>query len=569
MIKKFIYNLENKKVYNIILLVIILFSITMLQNFYFVKDELETLSKKNRIGISKDIDYSIYSWIENRINNLESNEKYLPEKIFNGDVKELKNYLDIFLNNKYYFDTVQAYINDVFFYVNDANIYDFREKLSFDDAIEHQGVVQRPWFFNTKQRMKTTMTIMNYHGILLEKTINICTPIMREKDYKGILCGVIKVDNIFEKLKKMHFPDNVYYFISDKNGKILTEIDIEKSKIVKQAFKNNLINENSHEAQQIKINSDFVTIHKFKHFDWYIGVGVNYTQANQNVLDRFTEDSLVLFIFFILVIIIISGAHTLIYEKVEEKKKEYEYMLNHRSRISEIGELVSGINHQLYQPINSLTLLLSNTILLQKQKKLDENTLSENLLMCKKATTLLSKTIEMFRNFYRCNESVTEFSLEDAISNVLQVIRIDLIRNNILIDVVYLSDKNNTVVTVENFLQQILLVLIQNAKEAILSGENFDKRILIQVNVLEEYAHIDVIDKADGISEELMPTLFENFKSSKKDTGSGIGLYFAKKLAKEKLLGDLILKRSSFPTVFRLSFLTKLKIKEETCKTEL
>ncbi len=561
MIKKFIYNLENYKIHQVIGLLIFLFFVIMLFNFYLVQKELKTLSVKNRIAISKDIDYSILSWIENRINNLESNEKHLPKEALLGNEKILKDYLDIFLNNKLYFDTVQAYIYDVFFYVNSTMIFDFRHKLPLSEEINNKEVFDRPWFFNTKKNMKTTMTVMNYHGVLLQETINICTPIKRKNEFKGILCGVIKIDDILQKLKNMHFPDNAYFFIIDKNSKILTKIDNENKYLLQKAFKNKSINISCHKPEQIEINNDFITIRKLKHFDWYIGVGVKQSTINKKALERFTANSFLLFILLIIIILIINSAHIFIQRKVEKKKDEYGYILAHRSKMCEIGELISGINHQLCQPINSLSLLLSNTLLLQKQKKLDKNILSENLIMCKEATKLMSNTIKMFRNFYRCNESVTKFSLEEAINGVLHVMHIDLIKNNIIIEVDYLSQKN-TVISVENFLQQILLVLIQNAKEALQISDNFDKRILINVDVKDDYTYIDVIDKADGVALEVIITLFKNLKASKKKLGSGIGLYFAKKLAEEKLLGDLILHSSSSPTIFRLSFLNELKTKE-------
>ncbi len=546
------------------ILVIVLFSMIMIHNFYFIQSKLEVLSELNRKAISKDIDYTIHSWIEQRINNVESNEGYLSIKALEGDHDLIKKYLNTFLNNRLFFDTVQVYVYDYYFYANTKLQYDFRKGLNQKDFIENKMVIKRPWLVNTKKTKTTTMTIVEEHGTLLEKTINICTPVIRNNDVKAILCGIIKVNEILEKVKKLHFPKNAYYFISDKKGNVLTKISEKKRKAIKEIFSKNILDMNSLDYQESLLNKDILTIRKFNHFDWYIGVAIDNSVINSKILHKFTTNSIILFLLFFILIIIINSSHEFLRRRVEKQKEEYEYILAHRSRMSEIGELISGINHQLYQPINSLSLLLSNTLFLQKHKKLDEETLNENLIMCQKATKLMSNTIKIFRNFYRCNESVTEFSLEEAINTVLQVMHIDLVRNNILIEMDY-SSKENIITSVENFLQQILLVLIQNAKEALLLSDNFDKRILIKVNVEDKYTYIDVIDKADGISAEVMPTLFKNMKSSKKNLGSGIGLYFAKKLAKEKLGGDLILQKSSSPTTFRLSFLNKLQTKEPLC----
>jgi len=44
-----------------------------------------------------------------------------------------------------------------------------------------------------------------------------------------------------------------------------------------------------------------------------------------------------------------------------------------------------------------------------------------------------------------------------------------------------------------------------------------------------------------------------------KKQGNGIGLYFAKKLAREKLNGDITLAHNLKPTIFELSFDKNLK----------
>lgn len=73
---------------------------------------------------------------------------------------------------------------------------------------------------------------------------------------------------------------------------------------------------------------------------------------------------------------------------------------------------------------------------------------------------------------------------------------------------------------------------------------------------------IDISDSGVGISPEAKATLFSEFKISKKAHGTGIGLYFARKLAKEKLFGDLVLKNAYSPTVFSFEFAQYLQKKE-------
>lgn len=529
----------------------------MVHNFNFIQSKLKILEEFNRTSVSKDIDHTIHEWIEERIRNLETSEIYIPSNALKGDYNQIKKFMNSFLNNNLYFDTVQAYVFNYYFYTNSELQYDFKKGLSPFHVKENKMVKKRQWLTKTKNTMKTTMTIVENHGTLFEKTINICTPITRENKVKAILCGIIKVDKIIEKIKRIHFPSNSYYFISDKYGNVLTNMNSKKRKIIKEIFVNNIVNKNILIYKTINVNNDMISIKRFKHFDWYIGVKIDNSAINKKILKRFTTNSLMLFLFFLLLIVIINAAHEFLRRRVEKQKTEYEYILAHRSRISEIGELISGINHQLCQPINSLTLLLSNTLLLKKQERLSNAILNENLLMCQKATKLMSNTIMTFRNFYRCNDSITTFNLYNCIFSVLQVMNIDLTQNNINVKIKKL-DNTIDIKSIENLVQQILLVLLQNSKEAFIN-KIYSKNIIIEVNVKSKFTYIDIIDEAEGIQNQVIDKLFSNIKSSKKNLGSGIGLYFAKKLAKEKLGGDLILIKQSSPTIFRLSILNNLE----------
>lgn len=536
----------------------ILFSLVIANNFYFVKNKLETLADSNRIIIQNDIEYTIQKWLEEKINNLESSEKHISKRALSGDYNEIETFLNNFENNNLYFDMVQAYIYKYYFYVNSKIEYDFIKGLTPEFTIENMQIQSFPWFSNTKKSLKTTMTIMEKHLMLKEKTINLCTPIIRDGEKKGILCGIIKVSDILNELKMLRFPKDAYFFISDKNGNILTELASDKKEIISTCFDVYSTDELSKGYHESKIDNDIVTIKKLKNFDWYIGVGIDTKTINDQILNKFTFNAIILFILFLFLLIIINSTHDFLRRRVEKENREYELMLAHKSRIGEIGELISGINHQLYQPINALSLLISSSLSLQKQKKLDEETLNENLIMCQKATSLMSNTIKVFRNFYRINDSISSFSLEKCINGILQVMHIEMSKNNINIEVKIVKSKKN-IYSIENLIQQILLVLIQNAKEALLNTKKCENKIIIEVNTENEFTYIDVIDDAGGVSPKNQASLFTNMKSSTKDLGSGIGLYFAKRLATEKLAGDLTLHSSSAPTIFRLKFLSQLK----------
>ena len=72
--------------------------------------------------------------------------------------------------------------------------------------------------------------------------------------------------------------------------------------------------------------------------------------------------------------------------------------------MAQIGELISGMNHQLYQPLNSLSLLISSMLSKLNNKTLTEDTMHKNLKMSQEAIIMMTTTIKTFRNFYKVNE---------------------------------------------------------------------------------------------------------------------------------------------------------------------
>jgi signal transduction histidine kinase len=565
---QFIRNIENYKLYHIIIVFTVAFMLIFLNSFYHIKQELITIANQNRLLITKDIEYTIYSWLEERINNLENNVKYLSAKKNFENEDDIQIFLQFFLQNNHYFDTVQALVTDYYFYVNTKKYHDYRDNPIFIGSTEPINPLKTDWYLSTKDTMKTTMSVMEKHGFLLEKTINICTPIISENSFRGVLCGIIKVDFIFNKIDKLKFPQKAYYFISDKQGKILAGMQNDSLKTKIEELLVSSVSLDGALPRKIINTNDVISMTKLKDFDWYIGVGMSKEDILQEGAQKVTSHAIFLFLCFILLLIIINSIHTFLRKRIEKKQKEYEYMLAHRSRISEIGKLISGINHQLKQPLNATALVVSNTLDMSERELLDKQTLEANLKLCQKSIMLMDKTIGIFRNFYRCSEEITHFKLLDCIQSVLHVKHVDLSRHNIIVEVDAKEIASIEVESIENYIQQILLVLIQNAKDALmLEAQSFPKKEIVQkihLSIFAENAQVilEIADWGCGVSKEINSTLFSEFKSSKKYEGSGIGLYFAKKLAQEKLMGDLVLQNRFAPTIFRLTLAQSLSYKE-------
>ncbi|MDR1284769.1 MAG: sensor histidine kinase [Campylobacteraceae bacterium] len=587
-------NIENHKIYSLIIVSIIAFIILAFESFSYVGSELESLSKQNRNLIIKEMRYLTKLWLKECIDVLELTAYRINENY--DDEEQIKKISQTYSQYGKYFDALQILIEDNYFYVNGIKVDDYKKHIRYQNNLcgfsdkssqnaefiktcsnaakeivykkfdEEHWYLEKKWFQDTKNTMKTNMETMSVHGLLFEKTINLCTPIKDDtKKFKGVFCGIIKADLIPQKIEILQIPQNYYYFISDREGNILIAVgDYELiNKNAKEIFSKKSIN-NISSAQDIIVNNNIVTIDNLIDFNWYIGVGVNEEDANNYAMRRFFKHSAIIFGCFVAFVIIINSSYTFLYKRSETKRAEYEKMLQYRSKMIEIGELISAVNHQIRQPINALALLTNNAIdKLCQKKSFDKKGLEQNLRLSQKDILLINDTIDIFQNFYSFNNIATEFELKNCIENVLYITRTELSISSITIDMNALNIEGVKIYSIENFVQQILLVLIQNAKDAILPlkaiREIARRKIEITFETDKKFVHIFVSDFGTGVAENTKKRLFSELKGSTKSQGSGIGLFFSKKLAKEKLMGDLTLVSSKMPTTFKLTLARDIK----------
>ncbi|MDR2080274.1 MAG: sensor histidine kinase [Campylobacteraceae bacterium] len=564
-IGKFFKNVENYKVYNLILVATAAFVIMLVDSFLNIKNEFKYLADKNRELTIKNVRYTIESWILERINSLEISGKYFNQYYDNEEL--IQDALGIYLKGNKYFDAVQLLIPDMYFYVNDKKMDDYREGYTYEYGEkyyfknnESKWYLDKKWFKNTKQELKTTIETMDRHDLLQEATFNICTPVLKNEEFKGVFCGIIKANLLFDKIKALDVPDNIYYFIGEE-GKISAQGGGSQDELDKKLIKirNQKLSGGGYVTpSEMHIDGDIVSMDKIADFNWYIAVGINWEKMENEIVKRFAKNAFIILIYFILFIIIVNASYTFLHTRAEAKRREYEKLLEYNSRMSEVGALVSAINHQLRQPLNALALIISNSLLLLgKMKGAEVKNIKNNLKLSQRSIGMMDKTINIYRNFYKISEDISEFELIECVESVLHVMHTNLAQNNIIVNMDNSTAAGLKICSSENFIQQILLVLVQNAKDSIasmpLNTKDINNRTIeIKFETDERDAAIFISDFGGGITSKKAKSLFSPLSSSQKPNGFGMGLFFAKKIAKEKLMGDVVLVNNANPTTFVL-----------------
>lgn len=206
-----------------------------------------------------------------------------------------------------------------------------------------------------------------------------------------------------------------------------------------------------------------------------------------------------------------------------EALRQHETKLAHALRINSMGEMASGIAHELTQP---LTALLSQS---QAGRRIAaangltdtpiDTVLAANVLQAKRAADILVR----LRAYV--GKSALEAGIHDLgghVADIVALSRIDLDRRGIALDIdVPEAPALARIDPVE--IEQVIHNLIRNAADAVEQAGRADGRVLVALTPAGSSYEITVSDNGTGIPPEILPRLFEPFFSSKPD-GMGLGL---------------------------------------------
>lgn len=226
-------------------------------------------------------------------------------------------------------------------------------------------------------------------------------------------------------------------------------------------------------------------------------------------------------------------------------------ILFQQNKLASMGEMIQNIAHQWRQPlaqINSSVLLIDTYL---EEKNLNKNALDKELQSIEDLTIYMSKTIDSFQNFLQPNKVSTSFFLKELIHSSLLILKSALSSNDIKI-IVSINEKFKYF-GLEDELKQVILILLNNAKDAIIKDQTIDPYIKISAKKLPSSYLISVNDNAGGINNKIIDKIFDPYFSTKyKSQGTGLGLYISKIIIEDNMLGRLSVQNSEYGACFEI-----------------
>ncbi len=232
---------------------------------------------------------------------------------------------------------------------------------------------------------------------------------------------------------------------------------------------------------------------------------------------------------------------------LQKENERNQKILMQQSKMAEMGQLIGAIAHQLKQPLNAIGL---STQTLQEFTNIEgfrQERLNECVSETNERIRYMTSSINDLRNFFRPDKKKHPYSLIKAIETTLSMLSSQIRGKGITLES-HLTDV--TVQGIESELQQVILNIVTNAKDAIL--EKKVKSGVIKLNLTQENdrAVLTIEDNAGGIPAEIIDKVFDSYFTTKGEEGTGIGLHLAKMIIEDSMDGAISVSNSDIGAVF-------------------
>jgi C4-dicarboxylate-specific signal transduction histidine kinase len=207
-------------------------------------------------------------------------------------------------------------------------------------------------------------------------------------------------------------------------------------------------------------------------------------------------------------------------ERREHELREKQEQLVQAGKLATLGELTTGVAHELNNPLNNIGLFVGNVIDRVEAGEEDLDRIVEDLERVVEQVQKATEIITHLRTFGRAAPvSLEPVAVQEVIDRALSLVQEQLRLRQISVRLDFLPESP---VVLGNAIQleQVFINLLTNARDALEASER--KEVHIACSVAEDVVVI-FRDTGPGIPEGLEQRIFDPFFTTK-EVGSGTGL---------------------------------------------
>ena len=208
-------------------------------------------------------------------------------------------------------------------------------------------------------------------------------------------------------------------------------------------------------------------------------------------------------------------------QRREQELRDKQEQLVQAGKLATLGELTTGVAHELNNPLNNIGLFVGNAIDLIEHGMRDEEQIIRQLRQATQQVGKATEIITHLRTFGRAAPVSREpIALRQVIERALALMGEQLRLREIDV-VVELGSKEPVVLGNPIQLEQVFINLLTNARDAVANSPR--KAIRISASVDAEVVELVFADTGHGIPTGLERRIFDPFFTTK-DVGKGTGL---------------------------------------------
>ena len=196
--------------------------------------------------------------------------------------------------------------------------------------------------------------------------------------------------------------------------------------------------------------------------------------------------------------------------------------LAHAARLNSLGEMASGLAHELNQPLMAIIGFTDHCLSLIETGSDNPERMTEILGDTSRQAKRAGTIIKRMRRLVSKRASSTEpADLNQVVEESVQILSPGL---ELKIDLDLQAEPSEVLIDRVQ-IQQVILNLAQNAVQAMEHDCDKDCQLIIRSGNLDnEFVFVEVVDNGPGIAPEHLERLFEPFFTRNKPDGLGLGL---------------------------------------------
>jgi PAS domain S-box-containing protein len=230
------------------------------------------------------------------------------------------------------------------------------------------------------------------------------------------------------------------------------------------------------------------------------------------------------------VLIIAEGRDITDNKRAEEERQLHRQEIAHVIRLSTMGEMASGMAHELNQPLGALVSYCGTARMLIESLPTPSQQLHDILDRAVEQAHRASKIIRHLREFVGKESDHKELlSLDQLIEDINILLGSELKRAKVAVEH-RLDARGCKIMANKVQIEQVLVNLIMNSVEAIQSARANGGKVILTTRMMKDKSiEVTVTDDGPGIDADIIGSMFDPFRTTK-PSGMGMGLSISRSI---------------------------------------